>query len=445
MLVFVVPVAIARLGAVPRNRAAMRGDGHDHNREPRADRVGMQPMTGCVGIIKSRGVPRGLRPVELDGGTLNLITTVPALVASGVDVSIYTSDPGVAEAEVEWLPHVEVHRLPAAPPTGLTGTALDVARLREFEARLLEYAPYVERTFDILHTHHWTSAPPRVVAQKRCGLHVHTPHLLISEKARMLGIAPLPEAHTIERVGLQSADRIIAVSQAEARSIIDNYGIAGAKIAVVPNGVGSSFARRGMSPEVVAGRVAESPLRLASVGRLVQQKGFDVLLDAMAAARELGLETACTIVGAGYHSEPEYPAFLQARAAALGLDDSVTFTGALDAEGVAECLEAAAIYVQPTRYESQGVAILEAMTIGLPVVTTDVPAVIEHVNTGCNGIVVAVNDAPAVARALLRLSNDPTLAAAMSRVNRAGAQRHDWSLSHRRLLDCFGFAKVASE
>jgi glycosyltransferase involved in cell wall biosynthesis len=404
-----------------------------------------QPGIGCVGIIKSRGVPRGLRPVELDGGTLNLITTVPALVASGVDVSIYTSDPGVTEAEVERLPHVDVHRLPGAPSAGLTGTALDVARLRAFEARLLEYAPYVERTFDVLHTHHWTSAPPRVMAQKRCGRHVHTPHLLVSEKARMLGLAPLPEAHTIERVGLQSADLIIAVSQAEARSIIDSYGIAGAKIEVVPNGVGSSFVRGALSPEVVARRVTESPLQIASVGRLVQQKGFDVLIDAMASARELGLETACTIIGAGYHSEPEYPAFLQARAAALGLEKSVTFAGALDAEGVAERLKAAAIYVQPTRYESQGVAILEAMTIGLPVVTTDVPAVTEHVDGGRNGLVVAVDDAPAVARALLRLSNDPTLAATMSRANRAGAERHDWSFSHRRLMNCFGFAKWASE
>ena len=113
--------------------------------------------------------------------------------------------------------------------------------------------------------------------------------------------------------------------------------------------------------------------------------------------------------------------------------------GEQDSAGVAKCLASAAAYVQPTRYESQGVAILEAMAMGLPIVTTRLPAVAELVDHGRNGFLVGADDAHGVAEALVRLADDPGRAAAMSAANRAKARTFDWSVSNQLLIDCLGF------
>jgi glycosyltransferase involved in cell wall biosynthesis len=110
---------------------------------------------------------------------------------------------------------------------------------------------------------------------------------------------------------------------------------------------------------------------------------------------------------------------------------------------VAQCLGSAAAYVQPTRYESQGVAILEAMAIGLPIITTRIPAVTEFVEQGRNGFLVPPDDAGAVADALVRLARAPSRAAAMSAANHTKAASYDWSVSSRLLVDCLGLGAEA--
>lgn len=397
------------------------------------------PAAGRVAIIKSRGVPVGLARRGLDGGTLNLVNSVPALVAEGLQVSIFTSDIGPRVPQIERLGNVEIHRLPGFAGAGLDADALDIERARCFEARLLAYPPFADGSFEVIHTHHWTSALPGLLARSRCGRHVHTPHLLVAEKAAMVGKAPSVEALEIERAGLESADCVVAVSRAEARSITSRYGVAPAKVRVIPNGVSNEFRRRRTAPETISARMAARPLQIVSVGRLVPQKGFDTLLRAVALAGTFGLDLHCTIVGAPYHSEPAYPEALARLSRDLGLTSVVRFLGERDSAGVAACLASAAAYVQPSRYESQGVAILEAMAMGLPIVATRIPAVTEFVEHERNGLLVDIDDADAVAQALLRLADDPGLAAAMSAANRMTAADFDWRVSNRRLIDCLGF------
>jgi glycosyltransferase involved in cell wall biosynthesis len=401
------------------------------------------PIVGSVAIIKSRGVPLGLAPRGLDGGTLSLVKSVPALVAAGIRVAIFTSDTELDAPRIERIGRVEVHRLPGFSSQGLEADTLDLERARSFEAGLVNYAPFAAETFDVLHTHHWTSALPNLLARHQSARHVHTPHLLVTEKAAMLGKVPSWEALAIERNGFVMADRIIAVSAAEANTIGGAYGVSTAKLRVIPNGVSAEFQTAASSSETIAARIVARPLRIVSVGRLVPQKGFDVLIRAIAMAQASGLDVQCDIVGAPYHSEPFYPAALAQLVEELGLTAKVRFLGEQDSAGVAKCLARAAVYVQPTRYESQGVAILEAMAMGLPIVATQLAAIAEYVETGRNGVLVEPENAEAAAKAIVQLSAAPERAAAMSAANRASAKTFDWNDSNRLLLESLGFGDEA--
>lgn len=117
-------------------------------------------------------------------------------------------------------------------------------------------------------------------------------------------------------------------------------------------------------PSVLPRAQIARPRRLVAVGRLVPQKGFDVLLAAMARARAGEVALDLTLVGDG----PDRQA-LEAQAEALGLADHVTFAGWV--ADVTALLDEAELLVMPSRWESQGRAMLEAMARGVPVLAAD--------------------------------------------------------------------------
>jgi glycosyltransferase involved in cell wall biosynthesis len=110
---------------------------------------------------------------------------------------------------------------------------------------------------------------------------------------------------------------------------------------------------------------AGKPLRLVFVGGLRPQKGVDLLLEAVGAARGQGVDLALDLVGDG----PDRDA-LQAQAARLGLDDITHFHGVLDAAAVADRLQNAHVLVLPSRWEGMANVALEAMAAGRPVIVS---------------------------------------------------------------------------
>lgn len=143
---------------------------------------------------------------------------------------------------------------------------------------------------------------------------------------------------------------------------------------------------------------ADKPL-LASVGRLSIQKNQDTLLEALAMVPEAHL----AIVGDG-----ERAAVLKKQSFSLGLGERVHFTGEISAEHVSACLHAADLFVFPSRWESMGLAVLEAMQAGLPVVASDIPAMREVL--GDSALLVEAEDATAMAQAILQVLQDGELA-----------------------------------
>ena len=153
--------------------------------------------------------------------------------------------------------------------------------------------------------------------------------------------------------------------------------------------------------------------RLVAVGRLVHQKGFDLLLRAFAKIAPEHPEWSLTIWGEG-----ELRASLESLCAELGVDRQVQMPGLTDQPG--QWAAAADVFVLSSRYESFGNVITEAMVAGLPVVAFDCPwGPGEILRDGEDGLLVPPEDVDALAATLRRLIGDPGL---RRRLGEAGAR-----------------------
>ena len=166
-------------------------------------------------------------------------------------------------------------------------------------------------------------------------------------------------------------------------------------------------------PPIRRPRPGHAALRMLSVGRLVEKKGFDRLIDALALL-PCDLDWRWTHIGGGALKAP-----LTDRAAALGLGGRITWRGACDQPAVIAAMRAADLFVLPSRIAADGDrdglpnVLMEAASQKLPILSTPVSAIPEFIDTGSHGLLVA--DRPeALAQAILRLARDPEMAERMA-------------------------------
>lgn len=232
----------------------------------------------------------------------------------------------------------------------------------------------------------------------------------------------------------RSVDVVIAISPG-VRDALVAAGVRPERIRIVPSAVDPSRvqAAPGVRAEQrVAWGVSPGEVVVLVLGALERRKGQDVLLSAV---EQLGEGAAAVrLVFCGDGSER---AALEAQAAPLG--GRVIFTGFQDE--VAPALAAADVVVVPSRHEGLGVAALEAMAAGKPVIASRVGGLAEVVVDGESGLVVPPEDPPALASALARLLADPSLRARLGAAGqvRVGA-RHGLAAMAEGTLACYGKA-----
>ncbi len=201
------------------------------------------------------------------------------------------------------------------------------------------------------------------------------------------------------------------------RRWVGSLGVPDARIRVLRNGVPRLAGWRA--------RAAGEPFRLLFLGNLFERKGIADLLDALAHVDAAGGPVvgagaaACVLVVAGGGDVARY----SARATALGLGERVRFAGWVDQAEAAACLARADALVLPSYDEGLPLVILEALSLGVPVVTTPVGAIPEVLSDGDTALLVPPGDIAALAGALRRLAGDPALAARLSECGRALYER----------------------
>ena len=176
--------------------------------------------------------------------------------------------------------------------------------------------------------------------------------------------------------------------------------------------------------------------RILFVGRLAEGKGVELLAPAMADLRDRGIEARLTVVGDG----PLRPA-LEAAIATAGLGDRVELVGAIEPARVAALIPRVAVVTVPsTRPEGLGLVALEGMAGGAIVVATAAGGLAETMDDGVNGVVIATDDARALADGLakaLAVAAAPEAAARMREAARATAAGHELDANVARTVVAF--------
>jgi glycosyltransferase involved in cell wall biosynthesis len=208
------------------------------------------------------------------------------------------------------------------------------------------------------------------------------------------------------------ADRVICITEALARFNLEVVGLPADKLRVVHYGLDAPPEPWGPAggPELPS----ETPVLLA-ICRLVEQKGVDVAIDALASVRERHSEAHLVVLGEG-----PLRGDLEARAEERGVADGVSFPGRVG--DVSWWLTRAAMLVHPARWEGFGLALLEAMLSARPVVASAVSSIPEIVDDGETGRLVPVGDVEALADAIGDLLEHPARATAMGEAGLALAQ-----------------------
>lgn len=208
----------------------------------------------------------------------------------------------------------------------------------------------------------------------------------------------------------------LVIDDAEAR-----FGLAPGRAHVVPNGVDLDA---DPAPEAVPLPFDRFVLGL---GRVVENKGFDLLLDAFGALATRHDDVGLVIAGDG----PARAELVDA-AAAAGLGERVAFPGTLSRSQVAWVMRRAEVFILPSRVDAFGIVVLEALRAGTPVIVSARTGATEIVRDGVDGLVVDPRDRTALATAIETLLVDERLSDQLRRGGPVRAAEFDWRGITRR-------------
>ncbi len=198
------------------------------------------------------------------------------------------------------------------------------------------------------------------------------------------------------------ADKIVAVSEGIKANLVEEFNIPPHKTEVLYNPIDLGRISELSKVSVEHVFFKERVPVLLSVGRLVPQKGFDILLKAFRKVLE-EMDARLIILGGGQGKEP-----LLRLAGDLAITGKVSFAGFQ--ENPYKFMSKADIFVLPSRYEGLPMVILEAMACGAPVVSSDCKSgPREILQDGRHGVLVPVEDVDALSAAISRLLRDKTL------------------------------------
>lgn len=345
----------------------------------------------------------------------------------GGEVTIYTAAPFPAEQTTRggvWRGFPDLRVQPNLAVKGARYTVATLAMLREVR----------RRRFDVVHWQHFNVLPP-----------------LETLTARVLGALPAPLVTTVHdidawaavkggtprllRQTYLAADRLVVHHAANRPRLADRSGIPADRIRVVPHGSYDAFRTRPVDRDAarrLLGVPADAPLVLF-FGEIRREKNLDGLVRALRAVRERVPGARLLAAGKLRHLDPMA---IIAEIQRQGLREAVDFRPVyVDDAHVDAHFAAADVVALPYRDITQSGVVFQAMTAGRPVVATDSGALGHTVREAGCGLVVPVDDEPALAAALADLLADPGRARALGEAGReAAATTFSWERCARDTL-----------
>ena len=244
--------------------------------------------------------------------------------------------------------------------------------------------------------------------------------------------------HRMEDLLIRNSDGLICCSSYMQKHVESNFNISTNQIDVIHNGVDTlSFnhtpdIRKAMSEISQRYRIPNGKILLYA-GRLVLEKGPDILIDAFEVLHYENPELSLIIVGEGPLKQS-----LMNKVIRLGLQNRIHFMGFVDQETLVAIYRSADVFVIPSLYEPFGIVALEAMASGVPVVSSDVGGLSEIVENAVTGLKVQPGDPQLLASAIRQVLGVPSLCEFL-KINgyEYALKRYDWDLVAEKTLQTY--------
>jgi glycosyltransferase involved in cell wall biosynthesis len=279
-----------------------------------------------------------------------------------------------------------------------------------------------EYEFDIIHAHDWLAYPAGIAAKRASGkplvIHVHATDFDRS------GGSVNPQVYSIEREGMEVADKIITVSNLTRNIVIEKYGIDPSKITTVYNAV------EPVENQLNGNNAKGIPDKIVTfLGRITMQKGPEYFIEAAYQVLRRAKNVHFVMAGTGDMMEK-----MIRRAARLGITDRFHFTGFLKGDDVFEMFRMSDVYVMPSVSEPFGISPLEAMMSDVPVIISKQSGVAEILT---HAIKVDFWDINAMADAIYAILKYPALSAMFKKYGREEVGNLQWKYSAALVLEVY--------
>jgi D-inositol-3-phosphate glycosyltransferase len=399
-----------------------------------------------IGLVSVHTCPlAALGGKETGGMNVYVRETARHLGRLGLPVDVFTrsQDPDVPRVvaldEGARVIHVE-----AGPQRAMTPAAM-ATHLGEFADGVAEFRRRSGVDYALLHAHYWLSGAVALELARRWG------ELPVVQMFHTLGVvknALADERERVPRARLDAeariagrADRLVAATPLERADLAWYCGADVDRVRVIPCGVDLELFRPGDRSQARARLGLDAERVLLFVGRPTPVKGLEILLRALANLKADGFRDAglrLVIVGGDRDERrDDGRARLRALAGELGVGAWLDFRGPQPQPALPDYYRAADLCLVPSHHESFGMAALEAMACGAPVVASRVGGLATTIQDGVTGLLVPPRDEVALAAAIAALLADETRRSILGRQAARWAQSFAWASVTRMLLDVY--------
>lgn len=367
-------------------------------------------------------------PGSADAGGMNVVVlnTALALGRAGHRVDLLTRRDAYEVAPVSDVgPGVRQFALDVGPARNVAKSQQEQF-IAPFSAAMTTWWNQYGTGVDVVHSHHWFSGVAALPVARAHGVpHVQSFHSVAAPQEAGLSAGEPPESPGRiggERLVAQESDLILAVSDAEAATIMQRYSPEASKLRVVRPGVDLQQ----FHPLDPGERSWEwEGCYLLFAARLQPLKGPDLAIRTLA-AMSAGERPKLVIAGAASADFRGYVAELRALVHELDLEREVLYLGSQDRFELARMMRGACVVLNPSYSETYGLINLEAAASGVPVVATKAGGMLESVLDGQTGILLDSRDPTRWAQAVRQFTSSAFKRAEFGRAARRFAEQRSW-------------------